>query len=106
MQSPKLASTEDVGQYFVIRKNGRSAAAAMALRPMHALRIFAMPSPMITLGAWVLPVVTRGMIEISCWRAQFLDGRRAVTHWASCELLDLRYDSVTVEPDAIFRERI
>jgi len=25
-----------------------------------------------------------------------------VTHWASCELLDERYDSLTVETDAIF----
>ena len=34
--------------------------------------------------------------------AGLLDGRRAVTHWASCELLDQRYNSLTVEPDAIF----
>ncbi len=34
--------------------------------------------------------------------AGLLDGRRAVTHWASCELLDQRYKSLTVEPDAIF----
>jgi transcriptional regulator GlxA family with amidase domain len=34
--------------------------------------------------------------------AGLLDGRRAVTHWASCELLDKRYKSLTVEPDAIF----
>jgi transcriptional regulator GlxA family with amidase domain len=34
--------------------------------------------------------------------AGLLDGRRAVTHWASCELLDQRYESLTVEPDAIF----
>jgi len=34
--------------------------------------------------------------------AGLLDGRRAVTHWASCELLDQRYTTLTVEPDAIF----
>ena len=34
--------------------------------------------------------------------AGLLDGRRVVTHWASCELLDQRYKNVTVEPDAIF----
>ncbi|WP_266182133.1 GlxA family transcriptional regulator [Dyella humicola] len=34
--------------------------------------------------------------------AGLLDGRRAVTHWASCELLGQRYQSLTVEPDAIF----
>jgi transcriptional regulator GlxA family with amidase domain len=34
--------------------------------------------------------------------AGLLDGRRAATHWASCELLDQRYESVTVEPDSIF----
>jgi transcriptional regulator GlxA family with amidase domain len=34
--------------------------------------------------------------------AGLLSGRRVVTHWASCELLDERYDSLTVEPDAIF----
>ena len=31
-----------------------------------------------------------------------LDGRRAATHWASCELLDQRYPRLTVEPDAIY----
>ena len=34
--------------------------------------------------------------------AGLLDGRRAVTHWASCNLLNQRYESLTVEPDAIF----
>jgi transcriptional regulator GlxA family with amidase domain len=34
--------------------------------------------------------------------AGLLDGRRAVTHWASCELLDQHYPALTVEPDAIF----
>jgi transcriptional regulator GlxA family with amidase domain len=34
--------------------------------------------------------------------AGLLDGRRAVTHWASCETLHQRYQSLTVEPDAIF----
>jgi transcriptional regulator GlxA family with amidase domain len=34
--------------------------------------------------------------------AGLLDGRRVVTHWASCELLDHRYETLTVEPDAIF----
>ena len=34
--------------------------------------------------------------------AGLLDGRRAATHWASCEALKLRYESLTVEPDAIF----
>ncbi|MGH8808418.1 MAG: GlxA family transcriptional regulator, partial [Noviherbaspirillum sp.] len=30
------------------------------------------------------------------------DGRRATTHWGSCDLLTRRYPSVTVEPDSIF----
>jgi transcriptional regulator GlxA family with amidase domain len=34
--------------------------------------------------------------------AGLLSGRRVVTHWASCELLDKRYEGLTVEPDAIF----
>ena len=34
--------------------------------------------------------------------AGLLDGRRAVTHWASCKSLDQRYENLTVEPDAIF----
>jgi transcriptional regulator GlxA family with amidase domain len=34
--------------------------------------------------------------------AGLLDGRRVVTHWASCEALHLRYRNLTVEPDAIF----
>jgi transcriptional regulator GlxA family with amidase domain len=34
--------------------------------------------------------------------AGLLDGRRATTHWASCELLARRYPAVTVEPDPIF----
>jgi transcriptional regulator GlxA family with amidase domain len=34
--------------------------------------------------------------------AGLLNGRRAVTHWSSCELLDQRYGNLTVEPDAIF----
>jgi transcriptional regulator GlxA family with amidase domain len=34
--------------------------------------------------------------------AGLLDRRRAVTHWASCELLDQHYPALTVEPDAIF----
>jgi transcriptional regulator GlxA family with amidase domain len=34
--------------------------------------------------------------------AGLLSGRRAVTHWAFCEKLRKRYESVTVEPDAIF----
>jgi transcriptional regulator GlxA family with amidase domain len=34
--------------------------------------------------------------------AGLLDGRRATTHWDSCELLARRYPSVTVEPDPIF----
>ena len=34
--------------------------------------------------------------------AGLLDGRRVVTHWASCEALHLRYQNLTVEPDAIF----
>src|SRR5262249_53450382 len=34
--------------------------------------------------------------------AGLLSGRRAVTHWASCEQLQKRYESVTVEPDAIY----
>ena len=35
-------------------------------------------------------------------RAGLLDGRRATTHWASCERLAERYPAVTVEPDPIF----
>jgi transcriptional regulator GlxA family with amidase domain len=34
--------------------------------------------------------------------AGLLDGRRATTHWGSCELLASRYPQVTVEPDPIF----
>jgi transcriptional regulator GlxA family with amidase domain len=34
--------------------------------------------------------------------AGLLDGRRATTHWGSCELLARMYPSVTVEPDSIF----
>jgi len=34
--------------------------------------------------------------------AGLLAGRRAVTHWASCDLLGQRYDNLTVEADAIF----
>lgn len=35
-------------------------------------------------------------------RAGLLDGRRATTHWASCEQLATRYPSIEVERDAIF----
>jgi transcriptional regulator GlxA family with amidase domain len=34
--------------------------------------------------------------------AGLLDGRRATTHWASCDLLRDRFPSVTVEPDQIY----
>ena len=34
--------------------------------------------------------------------AGVLDGRRAATHWASCQALAQGYDKLTVEPDAIF----
>jgi transcriptional regulator GlxA family with amidase domain len=34
--------------------------------------------------------------------AGLLDGRRATTHWASCETLARDYPAVRVEPDAIF----
>jgi transcriptional regulator GlxA family with amidase domain len=34
--------------------------------------------------------------------AGLLDGRRATTHWADCELLDDTYADVTVDPDAIY----
>lgn len=34
--------------------------------------------------------------------AGLLDGRRATTHWGSCDLLARRYPEVNVEPDAIF----
>jgi transcriptional regulator GlxA family with amidase domain len=35
-------------------------------------------------------------------RAGLLDGRRATTHWASCELLATRHPSIEVESDSIF----
>jgi transcriptional regulator GlxA family with amidase domain len=35
-------------------------------------------------------------------RAGLLDGRRATTHWASCDALARNYPSVRVEPDPIF----
>ena len=34
--------------------------------------------------------------------AGLLDGKRATTHWASCELLAERFPTVSVEPDPIF----
>lgn len=34
--------------------------------------------------------------------AGLLDGRRATTHWSSCELLAERHPSVEVEPDSIY----
>jgi transcriptional regulator GlxA family with amidase domain len=34
--------------------------------------------------------------------AGLLDGRRATTHWAACEILASRHPKVTVEPDPIF----
>ena len=34
--------------------------------------------------------------------AGLLEGRRATTHWAECDLLDDTYAGVTVDPDAIF----
>lgn len=34
--------------------------------------------------------------------AGLLDGRRATTHWAECELLERTYPTVSVEPDAIY----
>ena len=34
--------------------------------------------------------------------AGLLDGRRATTHWGSCDLLARRYPAVSVQPDAIF----
>jgi len=34
--------------------------------------------------------------------AGLLDGRRATTHWAECELLDNRYAAITVDADAIY----
>ena len=34
--------------------------------------------------------------------AGLLDGRRATTHWAECDLLQRGYPEVTVEPDAIY----
>ena len=34
--------------------------------------------------------------------AGLLDGRRAATHWAECDLLRRAYPAVTVEPDAIY----
>ena len=40
--------------------------------------------------------------------AGLLDGRRATTHWALCDLLEQRFPAVTVDRDAIFvrQERI
>ncbi len=35
-------------------------------------------------------------------RAGLLDGRRATTHWASCNTLARRYPRISVEPDPIF----
>ena len=35
-------------------------------------------------------------------RAGLLDGRRATTHWASCDALARNYPAVTVDPDPIF----
>jgi transcriptional regulator GlxA family with amidase domain len=35
-------------------------------------------------------------------RAGLLDGRRATTHWASCDALQRNYPSVDVDPDPIF----
>lgn len=34
--------------------------------------------------------------------AGLLDGRRATTHWAECDLLDDRYAEITVDADAIY----
>jgi transcriptional regulator GlxA family with amidase domain len=34
--------------------------------------------------------------------AGLLDGRRATTHWAECEVLGRTYPEVTVDPDAIY----
>lgn len=34
--------------------------------------------------------------------AGLLDGRRATTHWAECEMLERAYPNVSVEPDAIY----
>jgi transcriptional regulator GlxA family with amidase domain len=35
-------------------------------------------------------------------RAGLLDGRRATTHWASCDALARRYPTIEVDPDPIF----
>ena len=34
--------------------------------------------------------------------AGLLDGRRATTHWAECDLLQRRYPAIKVDPDAIY----
>jgi transcriptional regulator GlxA family with amidase domain len=34
--------------------------------------------------------------------AGLLEGRRATTHWAECDLLDNSYATITVDPDAIY----
>ena len=34
--------------------------------------------------------------------AGLLDGRRATTHWAACDMLGANYSEVTVDPDAIY----
>jgi transcriptional regulator GlxA family with amidase domain len=35
-------------------------------------------------------------------RSRLLDGRRAVTHWAECDLLRHAFPAVTVVTDAIY----
>jgi hypothetical protein len=56
---------------FVLLRSSKRRRSDDASRGAQALRISAMRSPMITQGAWVLPVVTLGMIEPSAMRRFF-----------------------------------
>ncbi|MDI5968084.1 GlxA family transcriptional regulator [Streptomyces sp. SL13] len=61
------------------------------------------------LMAWLVEAAARaGRVASVCTgafllaRAGLLDGRRAVTHWASCAALAREYPLVTVTPDPVF----
>jgi transcriptional regulator GlxA family with amidase domain len=58
---------------------------------------------------WVARAATRSRRVASVCTGAFvlaaagvLEGRRATTHWASCDALARRYPSITVEPDPIY----